>query len=179
MTTRDQGLNREQILDVALDLFAARGFDATTTREITDRLGVTPAALYYHFADKAACLEALVEPYVERVEALVRDADGPLSTRRQAQVFLRAYGDIITRSPRVAGLVEGDPAVRTHPELGPRVARVTEQVRLTLAGPNPTELDLVRASAAIGALRRPRLQLGSDADAVVDAAVAALGDLEG
>jgi AcrR family transcriptional regulator len=50
---------RDRILDVALDLFTEKGFDGTSLREIAERLGVTKAALYYHFASKDDILMAL------------------------------------------------------------------------------------------------------------------------
>ena len=50
---------RERILDVALDLFIEKGFDKTSLREIAEQLGVTKAALYYHFASKEDILMAL------------------------------------------------------------------------------------------------------------------------
>src|SRR5262249_59685865 len=53
------GNTRERILDVALDLFIAQGFDGTSLREIAQRLGLTKAALYYHFTSKDDILMAL------------------------------------------------------------------------------------------------------------------------
>ena len=50
---------RERILDVALELFNEQGYDATSLREIAERLDVTKAALYYHFKSKADILLAL------------------------------------------------------------------------------------------------------------------------
>src|SRR5580692_1433698 len=50
---------RERILNVALDLFTEKGYDGTSLREIAERLGVTKAALYYHFASKEDILMAL------------------------------------------------------------------------------------------------------------------------
>ena len=47
---------RDRILDVALELFKEQGYDATSLREIAERLGVTKAALYYHFKSKADLL---------------------------------------------------------------------------------------------------------------------------
>jgi AcrR family transcriptional regulator len=43
---------RERILDVSLELFNEQGYDKTSLREIAERLGVTKAALYYHFERK-------------------------------------------------------------------------------------------------------------------------------
>jgi AcrR family transcriptional regulator len=50
---------RERILNVALDLFTEKGFDGASLREIAERLGVTKAAIYYHFASKNDILIAL------------------------------------------------------------------------------------------------------------------------
>jgi AcrR family transcriptional regulator len=50
---------RERILDVALDLFIEKGYDKTSLREIAEHLGVTKAALYYHFRSKQDILMAL------------------------------------------------------------------------------------------------------------------------
>jgi AcrR family transcriptional regulator len=47
-----RGQMRERILDVALELFTEQGYEKTSLREIADRLGVTKAALYYHFPSK-------------------------------------------------------------------------------------------------------------------------------
>lgn len=37
---------------VALELFTAKGFEATSLREIAEQLGISKAALYYHFKSK-------------------------------------------------------------------------------------------------------------------------------
>ena len=66
--TRD---TRQRILDVASELFAEQGYDATSLREIADRMGFTKAALYYHFQSKDDILKALVQPAFELVGELV------------------------------------------------------------------------------------------------------------
>jgi AcrR family transcriptional regulator len=66
---RERGSTRERILDVALELFLEQGYEKTSLREIADRLGVTKAALYYHFASKE---DILLELHL-RLHALGRD----------------------------------------------------------------------------------------------------------
>jgi AcrR family transcriptional regulator len=51
---------RTRILEAAQELFAARGFDRTSIRAIARQVGLTDAALYYHFASKRDLLEALL-----------------------------------------------------------------------------------------------------------------------
>ena len=46
--------SKEIILDAAEALFASRGFDATTIKQIGTRAKVNPALLYYYFGDKKA-----------------------------------------------------------------------------------------------------------------------------
>jgi AcrR family transcriptional regulator len=56
---RPRGSTRERILDISLQLFNENGYEKTSLREIADHLGVTKAALYYHFERKEDILLAL------------------------------------------------------------------------------------------------------------------------
>ncbi len=47
---------RERILHEAEQLFVERGYHATALQEVADRVGITKAALYYHFSSKAQIL---------------------------------------------------------------------------------------------------------------------------
>jgi AcrR family transcriptional regulator len=64
------GSTRERILDIALQLFTEQGYEATSLRDIAERLGTTKAALYYHFARKE---DILLELHL-RLHALGREA---------------------------------------------------------------------------------------------------------
>lgn len=57
--TADRKETRERLLDVALELFSEKGYAETSLREIAAELGVSKAALYYHFESKADILMAL------------------------------------------------------------------------------------------------------------------------
>ncbi len=65
-------------MTVALELFARQGYTATSLREIAERLGVTKAALYFHFRTKEEILTAILRGYLDGVNALVEAAEGPL-----------------------------------------------------------------------------------------------------
>jgi AcrR family transcriptional regulator len=52
---------RGQILDASLRLFSEHGFARTTVRAIARDVGISNAAIYYHFASKQELLEALLE----------------------------------------------------------------------------------------------------------------------
>lgn len=65
---------RAEILDAAAELFASRGYAATSTRLIADAVGVRQASLYYHFATKeqilAELLSATVQPSLDYAASL-------------------------------------------------------------------------------------------------------------
>jgi AcrR family transcriptional regulator len=67
---RPRGSTRDRILDIALELFAEQGYEQTSLREIAERLGLTKAALYFHFERKEDMLLALHM----RLHALGREA---------------------------------------------------------------------------------------------------------
>jgi TetR/AcrR family transcriptional regulator, tetracycline repressor protein len=52
-------LDEAAVVDAALQLADSEGLDALTIRRLAQALGVTPTALYWHFADKRAVLDAL------------------------------------------------------------------------------------------------------------------------
>ena len=55
---------RQKILDKAAALFAEKGFTETTTRELTNAVGLkNPASLYHHFLSKNAILEQMLDDY--------------------------------------------------------------------------------------------------------------------
>ena len=57
---RDGQETRRRLLDAALELFALRGFEATTVRGIAERVGVRDAAIYAHFDGKQAIYDSLL-----------------------------------------------------------------------------------------------------------------------
>ena len=72
---------REKIQEIALELFAEQGYEKTSLREIAERLGVTKAALYYHFRTKDDIVASLFDDFLERVDAILSEADGPAVDR--------------------------------------------------------------------------------------------------
>jgi TetR/AcrR family transcriptional regulator len=73
--------NQQLILEAASAEFAAKGFDATQTRDIAARAGVPKANLYYYFQSKeilyAKVLLGFVEPLLA-ASAVLRESDDPL-----------------------------------------------------------------------------------------------------
>ncbi len=58
-------VRKEEILDAADALFAAKGYEHTSVDEILGRVGITRGTLYYHFRSKEEILAAAVNRHVE------------------------------------------------------------------------------------------------------------------
>jgi TetR/AcrR family transcriptional regulator, transcriptional repressor for nem operon len=65
----------ERALDVAERLVQVRGFNGVSYADITTELGITNAALHYHFASKAELGTALINRYTERFEIALSTID--------------------------------------------------------------------------------------------------------
>lgn len=73
-TKEESDLTRRKILDVALKVFAEKGYSRTSLREIARRAGFTRGAVYWHFKNKADVFVALAE-YVEGDSASAFEED--------------------------------------------------------------------------------------------------------
>jgi len=74
---------REKIFDAAVDLFAERGYDRTSVREIARTVGITESAVYRHYPSKESILEAIFSYMETRVYtplAPARSAGGDAGT---------------------------------------------------------------------------------------------------
>ena len=59
--TKDADERKNEILNAANELFARKGFDATTISDIIEKVGVARGTVYYHFKSKEDVLDALIE----------------------------------------------------------------------------------------------------------------------
>ncbi|MFC8797878.1 TetR/AcrR family transcriptional regulator [Promicromonospora sp. NPDC057138] len=78
---------RRRLQQAALDLYAERGFDATTTAEIAARAGVTERTYFRHFADKREVLfdgEAALQAALAAAVSSAPDDAPPLAVLRRA-----------------------------------------------------------------------------------------------
>jgi AcrR family transcriptional regulator len=171
---------RARILRVALTLVAERGFAATSTRELSERLGFTKAALYYHFRTKDDLLTALVSPVQDALTALATNT--PLGTTVAARrAVLASYIDIVTAHLELIRVLTQDPAVTCRQVPAAQTAAFARLTQLLAGSDQPSVTERLRVHAALGAIR-DALLLGDTTDdpavirsATMAAACGALG----
>jgi len=79
----------EQILSTAKSLFIQQGYHGLAMRQISESLGVSKAALYYHFKDKEKLFLAILEAYLDEMEkAIDRILTEPVTCTEQIQHFV-------------------------------------------------------------------------------------------
>jgi AcrR family transcriptional regulator len=119
-------------------------------RDLAESLGMTTAALYYHFDSKDDILDALIAPLFDTLRAF---ADTPASEAADQRVLLeRLVAALLQHGADAHAAVMNDPSAMRHmferrefPELVARVERV-------LAG-SDDPLALLRARCALTTLR--------------------------
>lgn len=64
---------RKRIIDVAVELFAARGFDGTTLKDITESAEITHGTFYYYFDSKESMVPVIIDEGWPRVWKVFQD----------------------------------------------------------------------------------------------------------
>ena len=144
---------RSRVQKVALELFAEQGYEKTSLREIAERLGVTKAALYYHFKSKEDIVHSFTDDYFTELDALVDWAkDQPRGEENRREILDR-YVSIVLASSEVFRFLEQNRASVQSMEAGKeRFARVRARLDAlvdVLVGAEAPLRDRVRAATAV------------------------------
>jgi AcrR family transcriptional regulator len=79
----DERPTAERILDAAEDLFAEKGFSASSLGEVADRVGIRSPSLYNHFRNKEALYTAVLERLLDDFTGPMADLNtGPITQER-------------------------------------------------------------------------------------------------
>ena len=66
-----------RIARLALDRFRVDGFVGTSIADLAGALGVSKAAIYYHYRSKDALLHHLIDPLLDAIDACIQDHTTP------------------------------------------------------------------------------------------------------
>ncbi|HZN18810.1 MAG TPA: TetR/AcrR family transcriptional regulator [Micromonosporaceae bacterium] len=97
---------RDEILEIAMALFAQRGYHGVSMDDIGAAAGVTGPALYHHFAGKEAMLVAALMPVSERLLAggQARVATHPANARAALEALVDFHVEFALAQPAVIAL---------------------------------------------------------------------------
>jgi AcrR family transcriptional regulator len=90
------GSTKGRILAAAEAVFAARGFEGASTREIAAQAGVNISSLHYHWSSKDALYVAVFQDVFDRLTGLLRGTLGRLAEERSREVVVaRVMGELV------------------------------------------------------------------------------------
>ncbi len=145
---------KDAIREAAIRLFSHKGFEQTSLREVADAVGITKASLYYHYASKLDLLLAIIEPIFDDMNSVVDELDGVAYSPELAREVLERQLRTMLRH-RTAGAMCVRDTVAIVNAIGdrhPDLLDTHERLCRWLAGPEPTDEALLRASSALEVL---------------------------
>ncbi|HEX2323476.1 MAG TPA: TetR/AcrR family transcriptional regulator [Streptosporangiaceae bacterium] len=144
---------RARIQHIAVELFTEHGYEGTSLREIAEHLGVTKAALYYHFKSKEDIILSLVEDYKAQMDALIgwaKERPGNADTRRE---ILDRYMHIVAQRSQVFRMMhQNQAALNTMASALRTLKNAPLQLADQLAGPDASLRERARAMMALGSM---------------------------
>jgi AcrR family transcriptional regulator len=192
-STKQSPLNRERVIRAAVDAADRHGLEAVSMRNLAERLGVVPMALYKHVANKDELLDAMVDVIIAEIESPTAAGTTKwkpavrrriLATRQVLLTHSWARTVIESRTTRTVtvlghldsvarlfldGGLSADLTHHSMHAIGSRVWGFTQDV-FDSANPNPTAPDpavMKELTARFPHLAQVAAAVGHDADSVV------------
>jgi len=163
---------REQILDVALEVFATAGFHGASMNEVAEAVGVTKPVLYQHFDSKRDLYQALIDEVGNRLLASIAKATAEATDgKSQTELGFRAYFRWVSEDHDAFRFLFGS-GTRRDDEFNTAVQRINAEAAEAVAPLIAVDIDEEHrrilahgiVGLAEGASRR-LVELGDDFDA--------------
>jgi AcrR family transcriptional regulator len=81
---RGEAVRQAELLAIAAELFADRGYVATTVRDIADEAGILSGSLYHHFDSKESMIDEILSTFIDQTlasyESVIAEGKGPKET---------------------------------------------------------------------------------------------------
>jgi AcrR family transcriptional regulator len=154
--TEEQQKTRERIIEATSKVFAEKGYEATTLREISREARVAPGLVHYYFGGKDQLLVEVLDASGRRFHQAAEQLAEHMPADRSLEAFLTLIRTRFDQEPDVyrlryesfsLGLHNPllEPKVREQlarrrEEIGPVIAKVLDMESTTSASPNPASL---------------------------------------
>ncbi|AKK28015.1 TetR/AcrR family transcriptional regulator [Mycobacterium sp. EPa45] len=136
---------RQRLIDAAIALFIRHSFAGTSLQMIADELGFTKAAIYHHFRTREQLLTAILEPIIDKLSAVVDDAEKQRGVHARAERMLNGYARLAVENPMLVSVLAADPSVHTVLKANRDWTRMIARQMTLLADVHPGPGGLMRA----------------------------------
>jgi TetR/AcrR family transcriptional regulator len=154
---------REQILQTLVVMLEGNTSNKITTAKLAEKVGVSEAALYRHFASKTKMFEALIEFAEEilfsRLRQIGEETTDSLAGCERMLTLLLGFCE---RNPGIARILHGEALAGEEPRLHLRVSQIYDRIE--------TQLRTTLRQAEMHESRRPQLVLNEAATLLLAAA---------
>jgi AcrR family transcriptional regulator len=152
-TTRGTG-RRADVVQLAGELFAEKGYRATTVREIADAAGILSGSLYHHFDSKESIGDEILSTFINDVLADYRAAVSSAGSPREViEQIVRSTSRTLSRHRAALAMLQNDWSYfAAHPRFG-YLRQALGEIERTWV----TQLERGQASGAFRADLDPRL----------------------
>ncbi|MEV1001870.1 TetR family transcriptional regulator [Nonomuraea sp. NPDC050202] len=174
-------MTSERILEAARALFAARGYRATSMQAIADEVGITKAALYYHFDSKEEILHQLTFPLLDELESVLAQAETCGGAQEVRWRAIEGYVDVHLRHRHTLTMLVKDMTLLVQAPVADRFRAAIALANDLVAGPGGGLAQRVRASQVVAGLADPVVLFRDEPadrlrDLILDGARALLGE---
>jgi AcrR family transcriptional regulator len=163
---------RDRILSVGLRLFAEQGYANTSLREIAEELGVTKAALYFHYKTKEDIVTGILRGYIDGIDELIAASAGGPGGLAEREDAIRRFAELqASWGSNLTKMIRQNFTEISILPVGSEIKESHRRFITFLAGPEPSVLDQTRAVTALAAIQSAALTatLGGTADDVDEA----------
>lgn len=151
-----------EIVGVAGELFARRGYGSVSLEEIADAIGAGTSAVFYHYRRKQQILADVVGPLLDGADKLM------IEHRGDPAAMFEAYVDLMIEYRVAAQVISSDVASVMTTDLGDRIRTQYDAVVDAMAGGKTSARARARAA---GAMAVARLAVGRTFADLTDAAI--------
>lgn len=126
----DKQDKRQLLMDTAERLFAERGFEAVSVRELATETGANVAMVSYYFGSKEGLFEAIIEQKIPRTRyALEHLLHSQLTPWEKLSQTIDIYVDKMLSTPNFSRVIMREMSLQQRPEF---VTKITDQIRLNM-----------------------------------------------
>lgn len=146
------GTARERMRNAALSLISLHGVNGTSLQMIADEIGVTKAAVYYHFPTKEDLVHAIITPYITQLASLVEAAEGQRRRADRTEAILAGIVGMLVENRHLNSALLADPVIVRVLRARPDMQDLDRRITTLLTGPDPDTRAITAAVMVSGGL---------------------------
>jgi len=118
-----------QIIDTAERLFARKGFDGTSVRDIAEEAGINVAMISYYFGSKEKLMEAIFEVKIGRVQVRVEELlkDDSMSPIQKVNTLIEEHIEKVMKSQQFYRIMLCEQVSNTNPAITQKIKELKQR----------------------------------------------------